>query len=331
MKTANRSFYQIFQTSPGKTEGRLIYELGNRQWEIPELRKLLEEILPQNASFKDFEVEHDFPAIGPRIMLLNARRIAQRGSGTQMILLAMEDVTERKQMEKILRDSLEDSRHVSSRALEVHETERKRVAYDIHDGIGQSLIIAKMKVHDALRQAFGSNSELGSGISETIDVIFQENIAEIRRLYMRLRPATLDDLGILQTVTWSCREFQSTHPGIRLETEIEIEEEKIHPLLKTTIYRVMQEALKNVAEHSKADLVHFSLSKIGDKVQLVIRDNGQGFDVEEILSPESPERGFGLASMRERTEISGGVFAIKSAKGKGTTITASWKAITAPQ
>lgn len=183
VKTANRSFYQIFQTSPEETEGRLIYELGNRQWEMPELRKLLQEILPTNTSFKDFEVEYDFPAIGRRTMLLNARRIAQRGNETQMILLAMEDVTERKQMEKILRNSLKESRHVSSRALEVHEMERKRVAYDIHDGIGQSLLAAKMKVHDALQQAFGSNSEPGFGISETIEAILQENIAEIRRLY----------------------------------------------------------------------------------------------------------------------------------------------------
>ena len=331
VKTANRSFYQTFQTLPEETEGRLIYELGNRQWEMPELKRLLEEILPKNTSFKDFEVEHDFSAIGRRIMLLNARRIAQRGNGAQMILLAMEDVTERKQIERILRGSLEDSRHVSSRALEVHERERKRVAHDIHDGIGQSLQAAKMEVHDALRQAFGSNSELGSRISETIEAILQENIAEIRRLYMGLRPSTLDDLGILPTITWSCREFQSTYPGIRLETKIEIEEEKVRPLLKTTIYRVMQEALKNVAEHSKADLVHLSLSNIGDKVQLIIKDNGQGFDVDEVLSSKSPQRGFGLTSMRERTEISGGVFAVESAKGRGTTITASWKATTAPQ
>ena len=330
VKTANCSFYQIFQTSPGETEGSLIYELGNRQWEIPGLRKLLEEILPKNTSFKDFEVEHDFPAIGRRIMLLNARRIAQRGNGTQMILLAMEDVTERKQMEKILRGSLKDSRHVSSRALEVHERERKRVAHNIHDGIGQSLLTAKMKLHNALQQAFGSNSEPGSRISETIDAILQENIAEIQRLYMGLRPPTLDDLGILPTITWSCREFQRTYPGIRLETEIEIEEEKVHPLLKTTIYRVMQEALRNVAEHSMADLVHLSLSSVGDKVRLIIQDNGQGFDVQEVLSAESPKRGFGLTSMRERTEISRGVFAVESVKGKGTTITASWKATTAP-
>ncbi len=93
----------------------------------------------------------------------------------------------------------------------------------------------------------------------------------------------------------------------------------------------MQEALKNVAEHSKADLVHLSLSLIDDRVQLIIRDNGQGFNVEEILSAKNSKRGFGLTSMRERTEISGGVFAVESVKGKGTTITASWKATTAPQ
>ena len=143
VKTANRSFYQTFQTSPGETEGRLIYELGNNQWDIPELRKLLEEILPKNTSFQDLEIEHEFPAIGRRTMRLNARRIAQRGNGTQMILLAIEDVTERKRMEEILRES-EVSRRLSSRVLTAQEEKENGWPRSIHDGIGQSLAICQI-------------------------------------------------------------------------------------------------------------------------------------------------------------------------------------------
>jgi len=100
--SANRAFYQTFKTTSEESEGRLIYELGDRQWDIPRLRELLEQILPQNTRFDDFEVEHDFPAIGRRAMLLNARRIYREANKTQMILLAIEDITERKQAEEEL-------------------------------------------------------------------------------------------------------------------------------------------------------------------------------------------------------------------------------------
>ena len=100
--SANRSFYRGFRVSPEESEGRLVYELGNNQWDIPKLRELLEEILPQNTTFDDFEVEHEFNVIGRRVMLLNARRLYRKTNQTQMILLAFEDVTERKRMEDAL-------------------------------------------------------------------------------------------------------------------------------------------------------------------------------------------------------------------------------------
>ena len=92
---ANQSFYRTFNVKPDETEGVLIYDLGNRQWNMPKLRKLLEEILPNNTVFNDFEVEHTFEIIGHKIMHLNARRIYRKSSQTQLILLAIEDVTER--------------------------------------------------------------------------------------------------------------------------------------------------------------------------------------------------------------------------------------------
>jgi two-component system, chemotaxis family, CheB/CheR fusion protein len=97
--SVNRSFYRAFQVSKEETEGRLIYELGNRQWDIPDLRRLLEEILSKNHEFDDFRVEHDFPGIGRRHMILNARKIVRKeGAGKGMILLAIEDVTDRSGM-----------------------------------------------------------------------------------------------------------------------------------------------------------------------------------------------------------------------------------------
>ncbi len=105
--SANRSFYDVFKVKPGRTEKELIYDIGNRQWDIPELRRLLEEIIPKHASFDDFEVRHDFPDIGRRIMLLNARRIPRPPQKPRMILLAIEDITERRRLEDMLETSEE--------------------------------------------------------------------------------------------------------------------------------------------------------------------------------------------------------------------------------
>ena len=98
--SANRSFYNSFKVTPEETIGNLIYDLGNRQWDIPKLRTLLEDILPQNNKFDDYEVEHIFSNIGHKIMLLNARRITHKEIGSQTILLAIEDITKFRKLER---------------------------------------------------------------------------------------------------------------------------------------------------------------------------------------------------------------------------------------
>ncbi|MBU3946739.1 MAG: diguanylate cyclase, partial [Proteobacteria bacterium] len=98
--TVSRSFYEFFKVKPEETVGQLIYDLGNKQWDIPKLRELLEDILPEKATFDNYEVEHDFATIGRRTMLLNARQIQRVLSKERIILLAIEDITERKEMER---------------------------------------------------------------------------------------------------------------------------------------------------------------------------------------------------------------------------------------
>ena len=105
--SANRSFYKTFKVKSRETEGQLLYDLGNRQWNIPKLRELLEEILPKDTTFDNFEVEHEFKIIGRRVMHLNARQIYRKTKETHLILLAIEDVTERKRAQQALRQSSE--------------------------------------------------------------------------------------------------------------------------------------------------------------------------------------------------------------------------------
>src|SRR5256714_10428048 len=105
--SANRAFYQTFHVSAEETEGRLIYELGNGQWDIPALRTLLEDVVPQSSVFNDFELEHTFPVIGRRVMLLNARQL-KAGNHGELLVLAMEDVTERRRAEEEVARADED-------------------------------------------------------------------------------------------------------------------------------------------------------------------------------------------------------------------------------
>jgi chemotaxis protein methyltransferase CheR len=101
---ANRSFYRAFGGSPQETVGKLVYALGDGQWDIPALRQLLEEIVPQNTAFDDFEVAHNFPTVGHKVMLLNARRVHRDDNPADSVLLAIEDVTERRRLEDERRD-----------------------------------------------------------------------------------------------------------------------------------------------------------------------------------------------------------------------------------
>ncbi len=126
---ANHSFYQTFNVKPDETEGALIYDLGDRQWDIPRLRELLEDILPHNTIFNDFEVEHDFETIGRKIMHLNARRIHRESKQTQLILLSIEDVTEREYYKRHLEEIVQErtaelmmSRQAAEKSRQLTET-----------------------------------------------------------------------------------------------------------------------------------------------------------------------------------------------------------------
>jgi hypothetical protein len=127
--SANRIFYVLFQTTPAETEGKRVYDLGNNQWNIPKLRVLLEDILPKNTFFEDFKVEHEFPLIGHKIMILNARRIYAVDEKRPIMLLAMEDITKQIQLEDQLREytkklTLEVAKRTAELEVRVRELER---------------------------------------------------------------------------------------------------------------------------------------------------------------------------------------------------------------
>ena len=237
------------------------------------------------------------------------------------------DMTTRRIAQDALRKSDKELRILSNQLLSAEEKERKRMARELHDGIGQSLSAIKFSVENTLRELNDRPDLPDLASLEAVIPIAQKAIEEVRRIVKDLRPSILDDLGILATIAWFCREFQTVYFNIQIETQIDIAENDIPLPLKTTIYRVLQEALNNVAKHSGADQVELSLGNRSDKIALTITDNGRGFDLENKISLTPSQRGFGLASMRERAQLSGGRFDIRSEIGAGTTIRVVWDGI----
>jgi signal transduction histidine kinase len=235
-----------------------------------------------------------------------------------------QDITERKWAETTLKESEKKLKHLSSQLLTAHEQERKRVAQDIHDSLGSLLAAAKLRLERALQQMSVEGNEGETDGLRSIISMIQEAISEVRRIQKSLRPSLLDDLGILPTIRWFCREFQSAYQGVRIEQHIAVTEEDVPELLKIVIFRILQEALNNIGKHSQADSVSLRLARTSDKIELTIEDNGRGFDPEEILAMKGPERGLGLISMKERAELSGGECSIESVEGGGTTVRATW-------
>lgn len=234
------------------------------------------------------------------------------GSGEiTRVIHIVRDITERRQAD-------EAKRLFSSQLLMAEETERKRIAQELHDGLGQRLSAIKFKVENSLKEKDENLiPEKGRALDGVIPML-KEAVEEVRQICMDLRPSILDDLGIMATLTWFCREFKSTYPGIQLELDIRVEEKEIPEKLKIVIYRVVQEGLNNIAKHSEAKCARLRLGKNTGNLELLIEDDGRGFSLEEAYSREFSKRGIGLSSMRERIELSGGTFTIESVKGKGT-------------
>ncbi len=220
-------------------------------------------------------------------------------------------------LEDDLRESENRLRHLSSQLLTAQENERKRIARELHDSIGQSLAATKFILEKKLNQLDDRTPPPGVALEDVIPMI-QNTIEESRRIAMDLWPSVLDDLGILSAIGWFSRQFGMVYSAIAIEKQLDIKEHEIPTSLKVVIYRVLQETLNNVAKHSRADRVYISLWKQDGRIELTIEDNGIGFD------PENSGKGLGLVSMKERVEFSGGKLAIESELHLGTTIRATW-------
>lgn len=203
-------------------------------------------------------------------------------------------------------------RDLSARLLDVQETERRALSRELHDEVGQSLsalLLAIDNVSASLPQE--SNSEPRTQLLE-IRRLTERTVTAVRDMSLLLRPSMLDDLGLVPALQWQAREV-SRNNNIRIDVQADTSTEDLPDEHKTCIYRIVQEALRNVTRHARARAVQIHLTHPDETLHLTIQDDGQGFVPER-------EKGMGLLGMEERVSYLKGAFEVKSQPGKGTVI-----------
>lgn len=240
------------------------------------------------------------------------------------LLGSVADVTQEKLLEQTLRNSQQEQKHLSDQLLYTQERERKRLSVELHDGIGQYLSAIKFSLESLRGSAAVRSSESVLRSVESVSVWTETAISEVRKITMDLRPAMLDDIGVIATITWFCRQFQALYSTIGLEKQIDVREDDIPKRLKIVIYRVVQEALNNIAKHARATAAWIILRRTVNSIDLILEDNGIGFNPEEALHTACARGSIGIISLKERTELSGGYFVVRSRPGGSTSVRAIW-------
>ena len=247
---------------------------------------------------------------------ITAKRVAER------LLIDFQKALEQEVREKTvqMKEINQRLQKLSEELIQTQEKERKRVATELHDGIGQTLSAIKLGIDNILLQ-LEPDVQYSKDQLRRMQQKIGEALIEIHRICMDLRPPMLDNLGIQATLHWFFREYQQLLPGIEIHSVIDIHEDDITTPLKTIIFRITQEALNNISKHAQASRVNFILKRRNSRIFLSIKDNGNGFDTE---SSADMSYGFGLHNMQERALISDGRLDIRSDAGAGVEINVEW-------
>jgi PAS domain S-box-containing protein len=234
------------------------------------------------------------------------------------IVFNCRDITKRKRAEGRLNDSSQRLQVLSRRLVEVQETERRHLARELHDEIGQALTVAELDLQ-AMLQSPGTDA-LAPRLKESLQVV--ERVQEqVHDLALNLRPSMLDDLGLEAALRWYTGR-QATLAGLQAEVRADPLEQRLDPMIETECYRVAQGALTNVVKYAKAHTVTVELSKNDDDQQLhlSVRDDGVGFDVASVRERAVRGASLGLLSMEERATLAGGGLEYDSTPGRGTEV-----------
>jgi len=332
--SVNHSFYQTFKVTPKDTKGRLIYDLGNRQWNISKLRVLLEEIIPRDNQFQNFEVDQEFPTIGRKIMLLNARQIYSKGIGIHMILLAIEDITERKKAEDEIKKLNEDLKHRAFE-LEAAYKELETFSYSIsHDlrtplvviGGFSRVLLEKYSNHlDAKGQRFlGIIHSSADKMLQLIDDLLTFSRSE----HQQMKPSDID-MGELAKAVFE--ELRSIIPEQTLQLDIKTlpPAQGDQSMIRQVFVNLLSNAIKFTRPKGAGVIQIGCMVKENQNIYCV-KDNGVGFDmryVDELFGvfqrrhnvDEFEGTGIGLAIVQRIIQRHGGQVWAEGEVNKGAT------------
>jgi len=226
---------------------------------------------------------------------------------------------ERMQAESVLRSANQALRLLSRQLLQVQEDDRRAIARDLHDEIGQSLTAIKLNVERAQRTA---DRDLRTHIMRDCAQITEQVLGQVRNLSLDLHPSILDDLGLAYALKWYA-DRQAERAGLKVELTADPSLPRLPQDIEISCFRIAQEALTNVVRHARADLASITLKRGGSSVELCIQDDGVGFVVDQASAQTNGRSSVGLASMQERAKLLGGTVKITSAPNCGTTVVAT--------
>jgi PAS domain S-box-containing protein len=229
-----------------------------------------------------------------------------------------EEVTRRRQAEASLKESEARLRHLTTQLLTAQEEERRRLALELHDDLGQALAVLKMQLRAIQRKAPPDFAETRGSLDHSLDFVNQI-IDQVRRLSQNLRPSILEEIGLTAAIRHLFNEFTQQDIQVRLDLDdiqgVFAEEAQLN------IYRIFQESFSNIAKHARANRVSVSIKRHDNRVAFQVEDNGTGFDHQKAANGNATERCLGLSAMAERARMLGGSLDIHSQEGQGTKIT----------
>jgi PAS domain S-box-containing protein len=231
------------------------------------------------------------------------------------ILFISRDTEERRKFEEKIKQRTEQLRNLASRLQSVREEERKTIAREIHDELGQMLTVLKIQISLLANKVNGE--DIIRGKFESIEKLIDNSIESVQTISSKLRPGLLDELGLIPAIEWQAQDFMEK-TGIECECILPKEEINLNQEKSTALFRIFQESIINTARHANASKILIQLKEASEMLVLEIKDNGKGITQSQVNDPKS----LGLLGMKERAIIFGGSVEVKSSMNDGTTVRA---------
>lgn len=226
--------------------------------------------------------------------------------------------------QRTIRERTETLELLSAQMLKSEESHKQKLAFDLHEGLAQTLAALKLQVENGRHRHTADDTAAGS--ADSIIPLLQRAIQDVRTMATDLRPPSLDDLGLLPTLNWVFREFEQQHPGIRIKRKISLQEQDVPAPLKAILYRIIVSVLDELAQHTSTGRIHLGLWLDGNALSLLIDDTTTEM-LDRTVTPLmniDPQLRAGFARMEELTTLSGGTFSASHHSGGGTTLRATW-------